>query len=180
MSHISAVNDALAAPATKDERPAPTVDPGAMRRTLAGFATGLAVVATEDDEGAVVGMPVNSLVSVSLEPPLVSLSFAHTSSTWPLLKRAQRWGISVLSEDAMSVARDLRRPTTERFSGLDVDVIDGAVFLRGALAKIGVTLHSEIQAGDHTLVLLNVISVERDESISPLIFYSSKIHTLAA
>ncbi len=178
MSRISALGDSHAAPA-KDEGPAPTVGPDDMRHTLAGFATGLAVVAAES-EGAVVGMPVNSLVSVSLDPPLVSLSFAHTSSTWPLLKRAQRWGISVLSEDAMSVARDLRRPTTERFSGLDVDVIDGAVFLRGALAKIGVTLHSEIQAGDHTLVLLNVISLERDESSAPLVFYSSKIRTLAA
>jgi len=179
MSHISALDDSHAAHATKVEGPAPTVDPGDMRRTLAGFATGLAVVAAEN-EGAVVGMPVNSLVSVSLDPPLVSLSFAHSSSTWPLLKRAERWGISVLSEDAMSVARDLRRPTTERFSGLDVEVVDGAVFLRGALAKIGVTLHSEIQAGDHTLVLLNVTSVERDESSTPLVFYGSKIHTLAA
>ncbi|KJL42287.1 flavin reductase family protein [Microbacterium trichothecenolyticum] len=179
MSNNSVPGDSQAAPATKVEGPAPTVDPDDMRRTLAGFATGLAVVAAEN-EGAVVGMPVNSLVSVSLDPPLVSLSFAHTSSTWPLLKRAQRWGISVLSEDAVSVSRDLRRPTTERFSGLDVDVVDGAVFLRGALAKIGVTLQSEIQAGDHTLVLLNVISVERDESSTPLVFYNSKIRTLAA
>ncbi|CAO5158769.1 hypothetical protein FAIPA1_10325 [Frankia sp. AiPs1] len=63
--------------------------PQDMRHTLAGFATGLAVVAAEID-GEVVGMPVNSLGSVSLDPPLVSLSFAHTSTTWPRLGTVSR------------------------------------------------------------------------------------------
>lgn len=45
----------------------PSVTPTAMRRTLAGFATGLSVVAAEID-GQIVGMPANSLTSVSLAP----------------------------------------------------------------------------------------------------------------
>lgn len=47
-----------------------------MRHALAGFSTGLSVVAAEVD-GQLVGMAANSLVSVSLDSPLVSLSFAR-------------------------------------------------------------------------------------------------------
>ncbi|MCK9904988.1 flavin reductase family protein [Frankia sp. Cpl3] len=155
------------------------ITPQDMRHTLAGFATGLAVVAAEID-GEVVGMPVNSLGSVSLDPPLVSLSFAHTSTTWPRLRRSQRWGISVLAEGMGSAARDLRRPAAERFAGLEVDVVGGAAFLRGALATITVELRSKIEAGDHTLVLLDVLSLERDESRAPLVFFGSRVRTLAA
>nr|WP_298457618.1 flavin reductase family protein [uncultured Cellulomonas sp.] len=31
---------------------------------------------------------------MSLNPPLVSISFARSSTTWPLLRRAQQWGIT--------------------------------------------------------------------------------------
>jgi flavin reductase (DIM6/NTAB) family NADH-FMN oxidoreductase RutF len=154
------------------------ITPSDMRHTLAGFATGLAAVAAEID-GEIIGMPVNSLGSVSLDPPLVSLSFAHTSTTWPALRRARHWGISVLGEGMVSAAQDLRRPAGERFSGLQVEVVDGAAFLQGALARLSVTPRSEIEAGDHTLVLLDVLSLDRDDARAPLVFYGSRVRTLA-
>jgi flavin reductase (DIM6/NTAB) family NADH-FMN oxidoreductase RutF len=35
-------------------------------------------------------MLANAFTSVSLDPPLVSLAFARTSPTWPLLQHAER------------------------------------------------------------------------------------------
>jgi hypothetical protein len=117
-----------------------------MRHTLAGFTTGLAVVAAQVD-GRVVGMPANSLGSVSLDPPLVSLAFAHSSTTFPALERAERWGISVLGEDQALVLQNLRRPAAERFDGVDMVVEDGAAFVRGALATIAITLRDRPSRG---------------------------------
>nr|WP_122815993.1 flavin reductase [Nocardioides pantholopis] len=51
------------------------------------------VAATHADEA--VGMLVNSFTSVSLDLPLVSVAFARTSTTWPLLRGVEQWGISV-------------------------------------------------------------------------------------
>ncbi len=48
------------------------VTPATMRRTVAGFATGLSSVAAEVD-GRIIGMPAYSLSLLSLNPPLVSL-----------------------------------------------------------------------------------------------------------
>jgi flavin reductase (DIM6/NTAB) family NADH-FMN oxidoreductase RutF len=149
-----------------------------MRRTLAGFATGLSVVAAEID-GQIVGMPANSLTSVSLDPPLVSLAFAHTSTTWPVLRRAPRWGISVLGEAQAHVLRRLRRPAAERFAGVETRLDDGAAFLPGALATITVTPRTPVAAGDHTLVLLEVTHLHRDETQRPLVFFDSTTHTLS-
>src|SRR5215212_2278322 len=101
-----------------------SISPQQMRHTLAGFATGLSVVAAEID-GRVVGMPANSLISVSLDPPLVSLSFAHSSTTWPVLRDAGRWGISVLGEAGAEVLRALRRPAPDRFDSVEMDTDEG-------------------------------------------------------
>jgi flavin reductase (DIM6/NTAB) family NADH-FMN oxidoreductase RutF len=157
---------------------APSVTPAAMRRTLAGFATGLSVVAAEID-GQIVGMPANSLASVSLDPPLVSLAFAHTSTTWPVLRRAPHWGISVLGEAQAQVLQDLRRPAAERFGGIEMNIDDGAAYVPGALATITVTPRTGVEAGDHTLVLLEVQELHRDETQRPLVFFDSATHTLS-
>ena len=158
--------------------PSIPVTPRGLRHTLAGFATGLSVVAAEVD-GRLVGMSVNSLVPVSLDPPLVSLSFAKASSTWPVLRRAQRWGISVLGDGSAQTLDDLRRPAAVRFDNIDMDIDRGAAFVRGALATITVTPHAEIAAGDHTLTLLKVHALARDEEQRPLVFFGSRTHQLA-
>jgi len=154
------------------------VDPAAMRHTLAGFATGLTVVAA-DIGGEIVGMPANSLVSVSLDPPLVSLSFAHTSTTWPVLRRAERWGISVLGAVHEPVLQALRHSANERFDGVDIERSGQAAFLRGALATIEVRPRTAIEAGDHTLMLLEVLALERDDSQEPLVFFGGGVHRIA-
>ncbi|RSZ65566.1 flavin reductase [Corynebacterium hylobatis] len=153
------------------------ITPDQMRHTLAGFATGLSVVAAEID-GQIVGMPANSLVSVSLDPPLVSLSFAHTSTTWPVLRRAERWGISVLGAGQEQVLSDLRRPAGSRFVGVEMEVIGQAAFVAGALAMIEVVPRTTVEAGDHTLMLLEVLALERDETREPLVFFGSRVRTL--
>lgn len=154
------------------------ITPDRMRHTLAGFSTGLSVVAAEID-GQIVGMPANSLVSLPLEPPLVSLSFAHTSTTWPVLRRAERWGISVLGAGQEQVLSDLRRPAASRFVGVEMEVMGQAAFVAGALATIEVIPRTAVEAGDHTLMLLEVLALDRDETREPLVFFGSRVRTLA-
>lgn len=122
------------------------VTPQTMRHTLAGFPTGIAVVAAEVD-AEIVGLSANSFTSVSLDPPLVSVSFARTSTSWPVLRRAKRWGISVLGEHAHDVLASLRRPARQRFEGLDIETtVEGAAFVAGSLATLTVEIDAEIEA----------------------------------
>lgn len=149
-----------------------------MRQVLAGFPTGIVLVAAEV-EGSVVGLSANSFTSVSLDPPLVSISFAYTSTSWPILRKAPRWGVSVLGEDQAHVLQELRLPAAERFSRLDMHIESGAAFAAGALAQLTVELDTEIEAGDHALTLLRVLELHRDVEQRPLIFFDSGAHRLA-
>jgi flavin reductase (DIM6/NTAB) family NADH-FMN oxidoreductase RutF len=149
-----------------------------MRHVLAGVPTGIVVVAAAT-EGGIVGLSANSFTSISLDPPLVSISFAHTSTTWPTLRGASRWGLSVLGEEQEHVLRELRHPAARRFDRLDVNVDAGAAFVDGALARLTVELDGEIEAGDHVLTLLRVVALDRDLRQHPLVFYGSRAHRLA-
>lgn len=163
----------------KHTQPSPQpVTSQSMRQVLAGVPTGIAVVAAELED-RIVGLPANSFTSVSLDPPLVSISFAHTSTSWPLLRAAPRWGISVLGEQQGQVLHQLRRPTRERFDRIDMDLDAGAAFVAGALAGFTVELDSEIEAGDHVLTLLRVLELRRDAEQLPLVFFNSDMHRLA-
>lgn len=161
------------------ESPPPArVTPQEMRAVLAGFPTGIALVAAEVG-GRIVGLSANSFTSVSLDPPLVSISFAHTSTSWPALRDAPIWGVSILGEDQVQVLQELRRPAQERFRLLDMRVESGAAFVDGALAQLTVTLDTEVDAGDHALTLLRVLALRRDGAQHPLVFFGSGAHRLA-
>ncbi len=154
--------------------------PQAMRFATAAFATGVVLIAAQVD-GVPVGMLVNSFTSVSLDPPLVSVNIARTSGTWPLLRRAGRWGISILGAQQGTDFRRLSRKATERFQGVDWFASgDGGVLLAGASATFTVGMEAEVDAGDHVVVILRVLGLHRTPDRASLVFYDSQPHRLVA
>ena len=154
--------------------------PQAMRFATAAFATGIVLIAAEVD-GVPVGMLANSFTSVSLDPPLVSVNIARTSGTWPLLRRAGRWGISILGAQQGSDFRRLSRKAAERFQGVDWFASgDGGVLLAGASATFTVGMEAEVDAGDHVVVILRVLGLHRTPDRTSLVFYDSQPHRLVA
>jgi flavin reductase (DIM6/NTAB) family NADH-FMN oxidoreductase RutF len=55
----------------------PDVDPSHFRQLLGRFTTGVVVITTRFPDGRPVGMTANSLASVSLQPPLISVCVEH-------------------------------------------------------------------------------------------------------
>ncbi|MBM7050589.1 flavin reductase family protein [Rothia sp. ZJ1223] len=151
-----------------------------LRKTFGIYPTGIALTAGHLD-GTPIGMLTNSFATVSLEPPLVTVSFAHTSTTWPQLHKIQRLGISFLSADDYDTAQLLRRPTAERFENLEVQKnSDGSLVLPAAAAHLIVELNQAFEAGDHIMTLWKVISHKRQDDARPLVFHDGTLHQLAA
>ncbi|WP_156954127.1 flavin reductase family protein [Brachybacterium phenoliresistens] len=153
------------------------ISPQRLRHAMGGFPTGVAVVAAELD-GSLVGLAANSLVSVSLDPPLVSLSFARSSTTWPALRQAGRWGISLLGDEDVDLLTAMRRPASERFRDIPMDRSGGVPDVLGCLAVLTVEPVAEIDAGDHVLTLLHVRDLARDDEQLPLVFFGGGVHRL--
>jgi flavin reductase (DIM6/NTAB) family NADH-FMN oxidoreductase RutF len=149
------------------------IDPILLRRAFGIFPTGVVAVAAEVD-GRLLGLAASSFTSVSLEPPLVSLSIANTSTTWPDLRRATHLGVTVLADHHRAAARQLAGPVDGRFDGLAVALSgDGAVTLTGGLALFDTTIYREVEAGDHIIVLLRLHAVEQADDSLPLVFHRS-------
>ncbi len=157
------------------------LDPARLRAAFGVFPSGVvAVAARVDDE--LVGLAASSFTSVSLDPPLVSVSVANTSKTWPDLRRAGRLGLTVLADHHGAVCRQLAGPVAQRFAGVPVSVTDdGAVTLDEGLAHFDCSVYREVEAGDHTIILLRLHAVDSaDGGCSPLVFHRSGFGRLHA
>ncbi|MGW6456787.1 flavin reductase family protein [Streptomyces sp. NPDC055078] len=151
-----------------------------LRRVFASFPSGIAAVAAVVD-GRPVGMAASSFVSVSLDPPLVSVCFSTTSRTWSTLRRARRIGISVFAAEQEATCRQMAGPEDRRFLGVrHSESPDGAVRLDGASAWFDCSVHNEFEAGDHTVVLFRIHAKCAVPDVSPLVFHASDYKRLAA
>lgn len=92
-----------------------------LRGAMRTFATGVCVATTYlDTPGGRRhdAVTVNSLGSISLDPPLVSLAFRKESAFLADLLETGRWVVSILPADAREVARRFAGPRASRFSRL--------------------------------------------------------------
>lgn len=155
------------------------LDPVRLREAFGVFPTGVVAVAAEVD-GLLTGLAASSFTSVSLEPALVSFSVANTSRTWPALRSSERLGLTVLADHHHEVCRQLAGPVDGRFAGLSVTTTgDGAATLDDGLARFDCSIYREVEAGDHTVVLLRLHAVEHADTSLPLVFHRSAFGRLA-
>jgi flavin reductase (DIM6/NTAB) family NADH-FMN oxidoreductase RutF len=161
--------------------------PPDLRGAMRAFATGVCVASTyrdTPDGRRHDAVTVNSLGSISLDPPLVSLSFRRGSTFLGDLLATGRWAVSILPADARDIARRLAGPPTERtahVAELRARPGDrtGALVLAGA-SWLECGLLDRFDLGDHTLVVGKVLATGHDVGKQPtLVFVHGRYHTVA-
>jgi 3-hydroxy-9,10-secoandrosta-1,3,5(10)-triene-9,17-dione monooxygenase reductase component len=150
----------------------PTSDLRSFRDALGRFATGVAFITAAPD-GEPAGLIVNSLTSVSLEPPLVSFSPSRSSLTWSRMRRTGRFAVNVLGREHESFAKRATPPGADRFAGLDWEPgRGGAPLLTDAFASLECEIFAEHPAGDHSIVVGRVDNLHISSSKDPLVFFA--------
>jgi flavin reductase (DIM6/NTAB) family NADH-FMN oxidoreductase RutF len=150
-----------------------------LRQVFSAFPSGVTVLAASVDSTRV-GMAASSFTSVSLDPPLVSVCVAAGSRTWPSLRRAARIGVSVLADVHEEASRKLSAKEGDRFAGMAWrHTADDAILLEGAAAWLDCSVEREVEAGDHTIVLLRIHDLDSDLEVGPLVFHGSRYRKLA-
>ncbi|MDN5914893.1 MAG: flavin reductase family protein [Pseudonocardia sp.] len=158
-----------------------TGDPVQLRRAYGCFPSGVTAICALDGRGTPVGIAASSFTSVSVEPALVSVCVQNSSTTWPRLRGLPRLGVSVLAEEQNAAAQRLATKEGDRFAELDwVSTDDGSVLVEGAVAWLDCSIHAEVAAGDHEIVLLAIHAVRADPDRAPLVFHGSRFRQLAA
>ena len=162
-----------AEPAHIDAAGLGSIDAMRFRSVLGRFATGVvAVTAIDPATGQPTGLAANSFTSVSLDPPLVAFCVAHTSTTWPKVRAANRHCINILAEHQREICLQLATKGGDKFGGLTWTKSPGGhPVLDGAVAWLECSPEAEHKAGDHVIVVCRVHHLDKHHAGGPLLFY---------
>lgn len=161
------------------EKISPNADaPKVLRQLYSCFPTGVTALCALRD-GKPLGLALSSFTSISIDPPLVSVSLQSTSATWASFEGIETFGLSVLGEDQEHACRQLSQKTGDRFAGLDWTASEsGAIFIDGSVAWLECSLHHRLVAGDHEIAILRVEAAKADPGQAPLVFHASRFRRL--
>jgi len=154
----------------------------AFRQAMGSFPTGVTVVTVACD-GGMHGMTVNSFSSVSLDPMLVLVCLDQTSRGLGLIERAGAFAVNVLSAGQRDVsrwfARRHRPAGVAMFDGVSFEPgVTGAPVLIEATASFDCRLRQSHRAGDHVIVLGEVVALVHRPQLEPLIFHAGTYKAL--
>jgi flavin reductase (DIM6/NTAB) family NADH-FMN oxidoreductase RutF/DNA-binding IclR family transcriptional regulator len=162
------------------------IDRAWFRRVLGQYPTGVCVITSELPETGPVGMVVGTFTSVSLEPPLIAFLPDAKSTTWPLIEKAGKFCVNILSAEQEDVCRKFFAKSPDRFAPGTYQLADsGLPVINGVVAWIDCEVESTIDAGDHYIVLGRCKELRMGAPELPLLFYQGGYgkfspHSLAA
>lgn len=159
-------------------QPLVRVDKAEFCRTCAKFPTGVTILTTRDAQGGARGMTASSFTSVSLDPPLVLVCVDHKASVMAHLRTAEHVGINILSEDQSALSTHFARKGADRFETVEWTAgHHGVPLIPGVLAWLECGIERMVAAGDHTILIAEVLRVEYHDG-RPLVYFGSGYHKL--
>lgn len=163
----------------------PALDPLAYRRVVGRFATGVTVVTTVLPSGEEHAMTCNSFTSVSLKPVLVLFCAEKIARFHDAVLDAGVWAVSVLSTEHEQESRHFARrgrELSDQFADVPTapGALTGAPVLVGALAALECRTVSTTDAGDHTVVLGEVLATSLPApDAEPLLYFEGRYRTVS-
>jgi flavin reductase (DIM6/NTAB) family NADH-FMN oxidoreductase RutF len=159
-----------------------TLDSETLRRAMRAWTTGVAIV-TSLHEGQRYGMTINSFNSVSLEPPVISVTLRQLTHTHDLVVKSGMFAVTVLTS-AQKHLSDLfagKIPNvTNRFDGLKTQkLLIEAPILENGMAYFNCRVLNAIPIGENTLFVAEVIAARGEGEGEPLVYHNREYWKLA-
>ena len=159
-----------------------TLDAEQLRHAMRAWTTGVTVV-TATHAGQQYGMTVNSFTSISLEPPLVSLTLKRLTHTHELVEKSGEFAVTILSSVQKEYSDRFagKRPEIkDRFAGVPTETLSiNAPLLKGGIAYFNCRVVNSIPVGENTLFVAEVIAAQGDGTGEPLVYHNRVYWKLA-
>lgn len=150
------------------------LDTAAFRASLSRFASGVTVLTARSADGRDVGMTATAFSSLSLDPPLVLVCVDRGASIAPALEGATHLAVHVLGADQESISRQFALKEGDRFARLAITRGGGDVpLVPGALVRLECRIAERHPAGDHLIVIAEVLAAEISDG-DPLIYFRGR------
>ena len=156
----------------------PPIEQQLFRRVCGKYATGITVVTILDANAVPQGMTANSFTSVSLDPPLVLVCSDRRTAFLNHFEVGARYAINVLEEEQQEMSSCFARASRDRFQGIEwTPGVNGAPILKGVLASLECSVSQMVEAGDHLVIIGQVMHATWREG-QPLVYFNSSYQSL--
>lgn len=155
------------------------LDSKELRAAMGRFATGVTVVTAVHGETRW-GMTANAFTSVSLDPPLLLVSVARTSSMFPVITEADAFAVNILADDQEHLSREFAHEGDFDRVGVEPErAVTGAPILPSVLAYADCSKYATYDGGDHVLILgrIEEVRILRPDD-EPLVFFKGGYRAL--
>jgi flavin reductase (DIM6/NTAB) family NADH-FMN oxidoreductase RutF len=151
----------------------------AFRAAFRRHAAGVAVVTADAGRGPA-GFTASSVVSLSLDPPLLSFGVAGTASAWPAICDTRWVVVNMLAADQSPLATTFATGGVDRFAHPTRwgRLASGEPALHDASVWMRCRLWQRIPVGDHFLVVALVVRAVVRRDAPPLIYHDGGYRTL--
>lgn len=149
-------------------------DPQQLRAVFGSFATGVTVITTRGPAGELIGMTVNSLASLSLEPPLLVWCIDLGTPSFEAFRDCSHYAINVLGADQADISNRFANPSEDKFAGLSwQEGAGGSPLIAGCIAYFECVNEAQHPGGDHRLMVGRILGYQIDPG-APLLFFGSR------
>jgi flavin reductase (DIM6/NTAB) family NADH-FMN oxidoreductase RutF len=152
-----------------------TFDPERLRQAMRAWTTGVAIV-TSIYEDQQYGMTVNSFTSISLDPPLVSVTLKRLTHTHELVVKSGMFSVTILTSAQKELSDRFagKMPNIiDRFAGVQTETIslDSPVFKNG-MAYFDCRVVNSMPVGENTLFVAEVLDARGEGTGEPLVYHN--------
>ncbi|MGY3614834.1 flavin reductase family protein [Bradyrhizobium sp. USDA 10063] len=130
------------------------VSPRELRDFAGHFATGVAVVTTAHPDGALHGVTLNAVTSLSLDPPLFLVCLNHNSNTLAALLASRHFGLHFLSREQTEISQVFASKRDDKFANVSFrQGRRGSPLIEGVVAAAECSLSDVCSGGDHAIII---------------------------
>jgi flavin reductase (DIM6/NTAB) family NADH-FMN oxidoreductase RutF len=142
-----------------------------FKEVMGNYPTGVTVVTTTDGVGKPVGLTVNSFASVSLDPLMILWSIDHKVSTIKSFVEGSKFAVHILAGDQQELCKIFASKNVDRFSQCNWDFSENQLpIIDGAFAVLECKTFKTVEAGDHTILIGELINIQKDDK-EPMLYH---------
>ncbi|WP_042347999.1 flavin reductase family protein [Bacillus massiliigorillae] len=143
-----------------------------FKQIMGNYPTGVTIITTTNENRVPVGLTVNSFASVSLDPLLLLWSIDHRSSSLKAFTECGKFAVHVLAQEQQELCKTFASKHDDRFSTCNWKLSNnGLPIIDGAFGVFECETFKAIEAGDHTILIGEVVDLRVDIEKDPMLYH---------
>ncbi|WNS80512.1 flavin reductase family protein [Domibacillus sp. DTU_2020_1001157_1_SI_ALB_TIR_016] len=153
-----------------------------FKDAMGNYPTGVTVMTTVDSNDRPAGLTVNSFASVSLDPLLILWSIDHKAATLPAFMENGTFAVHILAGNQKDICMTFATKGADRFSTCkwNFSPEHHLPVIEGAFAVFQCQTVQTVEAGDHTILIGEVDTIQIDAEKDPMLYHRRHFASIPA